>query len=205
MSRGNPKFGIEPRTYRFGVCIAAFCNYHDVDFGSKTSLFRQLVRSGTSVGANVAEAQGAQSKADFVNKMAIAHKEAKESRYWLGVLMDSGILQRAYKIVVLPDRERHPQIECPLVRPEERWAPAGYEVRKFGKQGDWRTCVGAVDEKFGFSDARNRLAQHCSAARVAFEFSLLSDAQLLQMEADQICRIIGAIVSSARRNLKSNN
>lgn len=44
---------------------------------------KQFLRSGTSIGANVQEAQGAQSKADFIAKMSIAHKEALESAYWL--------------------------------------------------------------------------------------------------------------------------
>jgi len=44
---------------------------------------KQFLRSGTSVGANVQEAQGAQSKADFIAKMSIAQKEALESAYWL--------------------------------------------------------------------------------------------------------------------------
>ena len=46
----------------------------------------QLVRSGTSVGAMVKEAEFAQSKADFINKMSIALKEANETRYWLDLL-----------------------------------------------------------------------------------------------------------------------
>lgn len=47
---------------------------------------RQLMRSGTSIGANVAEAQCAQSTADFVNKMHIAYKECSETRYWIRLL-----------------------------------------------------------------------------------------------------------------------
>ena len=46
----------------------------------------QVVRSGTSVGAMVKEAEFAQSKADFINKMSIALKEANETRYWLDLL-----------------------------------------------------------------------------------------------------------------------
>jgi len=46
---------------------------------------KQFLRSGTSIGANVQEAQGAQSKADFIAKMSIAYKEALESAYWLRI------------------------------------------------------------------------------------------------------------------------
>lgn len=51
---------------------------------------KQLLRSGTSIGANVEEAQAGQSKADFISKMSIASKEARESNYWLRLLRDSG-------------------------------------------------------------------------------------------------------------------
>ena len=49
-------------------------------------LSKQLLRSGTSIGANVAEAQQAQSKADFVSKISIALKETTETKYWLRLL-----------------------------------------------------------------------------------------------------------------------
>jgi four helix bundle protein len=50
-------------------------------------LVRQLIRSGTSVGANVEEAQAAQSRADFIHKIEIALKELRETRYWLRLLV----------------------------------------------------------------------------------------------------------------------
>ena len=49
----------------------------------KFNLANQLFRSGTSIGANVREAQGCESKSDFIHKMKIAYKEAEESSYWL--------------------------------------------------------------------------------------------------------------------------
>jgi four helix bundle protein len=54
-------------------------------------LGRQLLRSGTSIGANHQEAQAAQSRADFVAKLSIAHKETRETIYWLRLLKESGI------------------------------------------------------------------------------------------------------------------
>ena len=53
---------------------------------------KQLLRSGTSIGANIAEGQYAQSKADFLTKYSIALKEASETRYWLELLLESKIL-----------------------------------------------------------------------------------------------------------------
>lgn len=55
-------------------------------------LVGQVLRSGTSVGANVEEAIGAQSRADFLSKMSIAYKEARETRYWVRLLHDTGYL-----------------------------------------------------------------------------------------------------------------
>jgi four helix bundle protein len=55
-------------------------------------LSKQLLRSGTSIGANVEEAQGGQSKADFYAKMSIAYKEARETKYWLRILKDTNFL-----------------------------------------------------------------------------------------------------------------
>jgi four helix bundle protein len=55
---------------------------------------KQLYRCGTSIGANIAEAQRAQSTADFVHKMKIALKEANESQYWLQLLCETNYLTR---------------------------------------------------------------------------------------------------------------
>jgi four helix bundle protein len=54
-------------------------------------LSKQLIRSGTSIGANIEEAIAAQSKKDFLSKMSIALKEARETHYWLRVIRDSGV------------------------------------------------------------------------------------------------------------------
>ena len=55
-------------------------------------LSKQLLRSGTSIGANVREGKNAQSRADFINKMNIALKEADETQYWLEVMKLSNII-----------------------------------------------------------------------------------------------------------------
>lgn len=62
---------------------------------------KQLVRSGTSVGANVEEAIGAQSTADFVAKISIAYKEARESHYWIRLLYHTGYInENEYKSLI---------------------------------------------------------------------------------------------------------
>jgi four helix bundle protein len=55
-------------------------------------LSKQLLRSGTSIGANINEAQAGQSKNDFIAKMAIASKEARESKYWIDLLVKTDYL-----------------------------------------------------------------------------------------------------------------
>ena len=58
------------------------------------TLSNQLLRSGTSIGANVTEAQDAQSKKDFIAKLSIALKEARESRYWIALLIETDYLDK---------------------------------------------------------------------------------------------------------------
>ncbi len=58
-------------------------------------LSKQLLRSGTSIGANVSEAERAQSKADFVSKMSIALKEANETNYWIKLLYKTDYLNKS--------------------------------------------------------------------------------------------------------------
>ena len=86
---------IVERTYRFGLAVTAFHSGQTFGRSYEASFeqLRQLLRSGTAVGALVEEAQGGQSKADFINKMSIAHKEARETRYWLRLVGDCGLLR----------------------------------------------------------------------------------------------------------------
>ncbi|MBT0606807.1 four helix bundle protein [Aequorivita echinoideorum] len=59
-------------------------------------LSKQLLRSGTSIGANIAEANGAISKADFSAKISVAYKESLETKYWLSLLKDSEYISIEY-------------------------------------------------------------------------------------------------------------
>ena len=66
-------------------------------------LSQQLLRSGTSIGANIKEAQFAQSKADFIAKMYIALKESGETDYWLELLHEAGYLtQKEFESIITP-------------------------------------------------------------------------------------------------------
>jgi len=75
-------YDLEERTSVFGQRIIAFVKTLPNNTVT-VPLIKQLVRSGTSIGANYCEADGAASKADFRNKIALCRKEAKETRYWL--------------------------------------------------------------------------------------------------------------------------
>ena len=62
-------------------------------------LSKQVLRSGTSIGANITEANGAISKADFSLKISIAYKEAIETKYWINLLYDSGYKKKYIMIL----------------------------------------------------------------------------------------------------------
>ncbi|MCL0037609.1 four helix bundle protein [Thermodesulfovibrionales bacterium] len=86
---------IDERTFEFALEIIALYKY--LASSKEYVLSKQILRAGTSIGANVEEAQAAQSKADFVSKMAIASKEARETKYWLRLLSESGYLDNYTK------------------------------------------------------------------------------------------------------------
>ena len=74
---------IVEKSLAFGIEIVAFCEL--LEEKRKYVVAKQLLRSGTSIGANVFEAQHAESNADFIHKMKIAAKEANETNYWLRI------------------------------------------------------------------------------------------------------------------------
>jgi len=80
------------RCFQFGVTIIQLCQRLEIKPGISRKLAYQLVRSGTSIGANIEEAQGAQSRADFASKYSIARKEAPETLYWLRLLGAAKVL-----------------------------------------------------------------------------------------------------------------
>ena len=69
-------------------------------------LSKQLIRSGTSIGANISESQNAQSKQDFISKLCIALKEADETKYWLTLLNKAGYLDNAEYEAIINDNNK---------------------------------------------------------------------------------------------------
>jgi four helix bundle protein len=86
------KKDLPERTKKFALRIIRLCQALDDNPGVGRTISNQLLRSGTSIGANVAEGAGAQSEADFLTKYSIALKEAHETLYWIDLLEQSGIL-----------------------------------------------------------------------------------------------------------------
>src|SRR5437667_4449078 len=78
---------IQERSFQFACRIVRLTEHlHRTSFAARV-ISRQLLHAGTSVGANLEEASAAQSKPDFISKCSIAAKEARESRYWLRLLV----------------------------------------------------------------------------------------------------------------------
>jgi four helix bundle protein len=96
-------YSIQERTFEFAVDILSISrilrSHHEYDIA------RQLVRSGTSIGANVHEAGAAFSKGDFVYKMSIASKEARETLYWLRLIQRMDIPIASFTDILLENRE----------------------------------------------------------------------------------------------------
>ena len=85
---------IQQKSLKFSVLIVGLCKYlrdKEKDF----IISKQLLRSGTSIGANIEEGIGCQTKKDFYFKISIAYKEARESYYWLKILKDSKMLEQS--------------------------------------------------------------------------------------------------------------
>ena len=101
---------IQEKSFLFSVKVIQVCK--DLKIRHEFELARQLLKSGTSIGANVEEAIGASSKKDFINKLTIAYKEARETTYWLKLIRETSDIP-VVQIVELLDLSQ--QIERILV------------------------------------------------------------------------------------------
>ena len=101
MKKDNP---VQEKSYALALRIVELYKYLTKE-KKEFVLSKQILRSGTSIGANVEEAEGAQSEKDFLSKMSIAYKEARETKYWLRLLNDSGYLEKDQTASLFHDRE----------------------------------------------------------------------------------------------------
>jgi four helix bundle protein len=83
------------KSFNFSLEIISL--YRNLSSNKEYVLSKQVLRSGTSIGANIEEATAAQSRKDFISKMTIASKEARETRYWLRLLDKSQIVQNNFQ------------------------------------------------------------------------------------------------------------
>ena len=90
----NDKNIIREKSFQFSLNIIEL--YKKLINNKEYVLSKQLLRSATSIGANVEEATAAQTKRDFITKMSIASKEARESKYWLRLLKESKLVENDF-------------------------------------------------------------------------------------------------------------
>ncbi len=90
---------LQEKSFLFAIHIVGFCR--DLSQQKEFVLAKQLLKSGTSIGANVEEAMHAQSRPDFISKLSISYKEAAEADFWLRLLIASNIQKE--KAITLRD------------------------------------------------------------------------------------------------------
>ena len=108
---------ITERTEYFASRIIKACSFLSKQSDVSKILSRQLLRSGTSIGANVHEAQSAQSNKDFIHKLEIALKEARETEYWLKILIKSELVkEHKFKLLLQESQEIKAIIAASVVK-----------------------------------------------------------------------------------------
>ena len=95
---------VQVKSYAFAIKIVNTFKVLQQD-SKEFVLSRQLLRAGTSIGANIEEAIGGQSRKDFFAKLTIAYKEARETKYWIRLLTDTKYLDKETSRILLEDIE----------------------------------------------------------------------------------------------------
>jgi four helix bundle protein len=95
---------IQIKSYAFAIKIVIICKFLQAQ-KKEYILSKQLIRSGTSIGANIEEAIGGQSRKDFFAKLTISYKEARETKYWIRLLTDTNYLTKEQTAPLLEDIE----------------------------------------------------------------------------------------------------
>ncbi len=95
---------VRSKSYKFSLRIIKLFIYLKEE-KKEYDLSRQLLRSATSIGANIEEAEGGQSKKDFINKISISYKEARETHYWLRLLRDTDFIEQKIAESLINDCE----------------------------------------------------------------------------------------------------
>ena len=111
----NTPKDIRERTFEFALRIIKLCNELNRKPGICRDISRQLLKAGTSVGANAEEAQAAQSKPDVISKKSIALKEARETHYWLRLLIAAKVMPETRLAELRDEAEEIKRILGPIV------------------------------------------------------------------------------------------
>lgn len=120
MEAEKPPYDICKRTFQFALRVVKLCQQLDERTPAARTLSRQLLRAGTSIGANVEEGQAGQSRADFASKYSIARKEARETRYWLRLLVASECSSNAQIRDLLVEVEELIKILTTIIKKTQR-------------------------------------------------------------------------------------
>ena len=106
---------VREKSFRFSVRIVKLCQFLR-ETKKEHVMTKQLLRCGTSIGANIAESQQAQSRPDFVSKLNIALKEAVETDYWLRLLYETGYLTKKQFSSIISDCDELEKLLVSIVK-----------------------------------------------------------------------------------------
>ncbi|MFA6468155.1 MAG: four helix bundle protein [Bacteroidota bacterium] len=95
---------LKTKSYQFAIAIVNICRILTIE-KKEYILSKQLLRSGTSIGANIEEANQAESRLDFIHKLSIANKEAFETHYWIRILRDTDFIDSSTALLFLDQCE----------------------------------------------------------------------------------------------------
>jgi len=116
----NAELKITDRTFEFAVRIIRLCQYLEKQDSVSRTLANQLLRSGTSIGANTEEAQAGQSKADFIAKMSIARKESRETLYWIRLLKATNLVDKNMISEIIKESDELVRILTSIVKSAQK-------------------------------------------------------------------------------------
>ena len=116
----GPKRDLAERTFEFARRVVKLCAALEQKAGVGRTLGHQLLRAGTSVGANVEEGHASQSRADFAAKYSISCKEAREAHYWLRLLAAAEVLPAAVLLPLIDEANQLVAILTTIVKKTKR-------------------------------------------------------------------------------------
>ncbi|MEW6171048.1 MAG: four helix bundle protein [Candidatus Omnitrophota bacterium] len=112
-------YDIRERTFKFALRIIKIVSRLPRN-REGSELAKQIIRSGTSVGANIEEAMGSRTKKEFTNCMNIAKRESRETRYWLRLIMSSDLLNDSETKSLLEENEEILKVLTSIVKTSEK-------------------------------------------------------------------------------------